>query len=303
VLTLDELIRQQPLIHNDRTRTWGIHTELAEFLDRHVGPDTVALETGAGLSTLVILRKRPRLHVAVQPSADEFAAVVEFANAHEIDTRALQGVVARSQDYLPTAELPPLDLVLIDGDHSFPAPFVDWYYTVERLKIGGLMIVDDIQIATGTILATFMGADPKWETVLVRPERFAVYRKRVDFIHLGDWGSQPFLRGPYPTAGIHLIPHGAPSPRELETELAATRKRSEALATERDEARSAARRAMEQSETTSTLLRARTAERDETAAAARSAMERIRAMESTKFWKLRSLWFRLRRLVGAPGNE
>ena len=33
------------------------------------------------------------------------------------------------------------------------------------------------------------------------------------------------------------------------------------------------------------------------------ALGRIGAMESTKFWKLRRVWFRLRRLVGAPGPE
>jgi hypothetical protein len=31
--------------------------------------------------------------------------------------------------------------------------------------------------------------------------------------------------------------------------------------------------------------------------------ERIRAMESTKFWKLRARWFRIRRAVGWPGRE
>ena len=100
MLTLDELIRQQPRIHNDRTTTWGIHAALAEFLDRHVEPDTVSLETGAGLSTLVILRRRPRSHVAVQPVADEFAAILEFARQHEIDTSGFRGVLARSQEYL-----------------------------------------------------------------------------------------------------------------------------------------------------------------------------------------------------------
>ena len=45
-------------------------------------------------------------------------------------------VVSRSQDYLPTAELLALDLVLIDGDWSFPVPFIDWYYTPDKLKVG-----------------------------------------------------------------------------------------------------------------------------------------------------------------------
>jgi hypothetical protein len=303
VLTFEDLIRHPPLIHNDRTKTWGIHTELAEFLDRHVGEDTAALETGAGLSTLVILRKRPRLHVAVQPVADEFAAIVEFAEAQGIDTRGFRGVVARSQDYLPTTELLPLDLVLIDGDHSFPAPFLDWYYTAKRLKVGGLLVVDDVQIATGTILAAFLSVDPRWEQVVVQPERFAVYRKRAAAVHPGDWITQPFLHDAYPTAAVDLRPHGAPSPRELQAELAATRTVVDAVTAEREQAREAARRAAEESEATRRLLDARTTERDRATEAARRAVDRIEAMERTKFWKLRGLWFRARRRVGLPGNE
>ena len=33
MLTFDELLRCRPLIHNERTRTWEIHRDLAEFLD------------------------------------------------------------------------------------------------------------------------------------------------------------------------------------------------------------------------------------------------------------------------------
>jgi hypothetical protein len=295
VLTLDELIRQQPLIHNDRTTTWGIHPALAEFLDRHVEPDMVSLETGAGLSTLVILRKRPRLHVAVQPVADEFAAILEFARQHEIDTQGFRGVLARSQEYLPAAELPALDLVLIDGDHAFPTPFVDWYYTADKLKVGGLLIVDDIHIATGAILAGFMGADPNWEDVALEPGRFAIYRKRVERVHLGDWALQPYLRDAFPTAAVHVIPAVPAGPVSedetyaLEKELETTWKLLEEARMERDEAR------IEREE-------AKT-ERDDATATARQAVERIRAMESTKFWKLRRAWFRVRRFLALPGTE
>lgn len=289
MLTFEDLIRQSPLIHNTRTKTWSIHHELAEFLDRFVGPDTIALETGSGLSTLVILRKGPRLHVAVQPVADEFAVIAEFAQEHEIDTRAFRAVVARSQDYLPTAETPALDLVLIDGDHSFPTPFMDWFYTADKLKVGGLMIVDDIQVGTGTILTAFMDADPRWEQVVIRPERFAIFRKRVEHVHLGDWVAQPFLRDAFPTAAVQLVQHKEPSPSAEEQEI-------ERLLIER-------RRLEEELETAQQLLEAARVERDQAAAVARNARERIVAMERTKFWRARRVWFRARRLLGLSGRE
>lgn len=289
MLTFDDLVhRHAPLIHNERTVTWAIHPGLAEFLDAHVEPGMATLETGAGLSTLVILRKGPGVHVAVQPNADEFTVIAEFAEAHGIDTRAFRAIVAKSQHYLPTADLPALDLVLIDGDHSFPAPFLDWFYTAERLRVGGLMIVDDIQIGTGAILASFLRVDPKWEEVLVQAGSFAIYRKRIDFIHLGDWMAQPFFRDAYPTVDVLLIRSGVP-PLVSESELIAARKELEStrvllktVGGERDQALHAGRQGLD---------------------AAREAGARIRAMENTKFWKLRNAWFRVRRVLGLPGRE
>jgi hypothetical protein len=47
-------------------------------------------------------------------------------------------------------ELDPLDLVLVDGSHSFPQVFfIDWFYTAGALKIGGHLLVDDVHVWTG----------------------------------------------------------------------------------------------------------------------------------------------------------
>lgn len=56
---------------------------------------------------------------------------------------------------------PPLDLVLIDGDHAFPSPFIDWYYTADRINKGGYVIVDDTQLSTGRILHDFLCLEKK----------------------------------------------------------------------------------------------------------------------------------------------
>src|SRR5438477_12747380 len=94
------------------------------------------------------------------------------------------------------------------------------------------MSVDDIQIGTGTILDTFLASEPRWERLLFEPERFAVYRKRAERVHTGDWTLQPFLHDGYPTASVCLIPSGAEDKwraeqRILEEELADSRQRLE----------------------------------------------------------------------------
>jgi hypothetical protein len=61
---------------------------------------------------------------------------------------------------LPRCQLANLDLILLDGKHAFPWPVVDWFYTADRLKQGGLMIIDDAQMRSVGVLRDFMAADP-----------------------------------------------------------------------------------------------------------------------------------------------
>jgi predicted O-methyltransferase YrrM len=194
VLTLHELITLPAPLPRSRT----IARTLAELLDGSVGPGSVVLETGVGLSTLVILHRQPRQHLAVQPDPEAFAAILDLAAQQGIDTRKFLAVVARPQDYLPSADLPDLDLVLLDGNHAFPRPFVEWYYAAEKLRIGGLMIVDNPRLRSGTILTDFMHADPKWEEVIRdHANHFAIYRKRVHPVHDDDWARQPYVQDAY----------------------------------------------------------------------------------------------------------
>jgi predicted O-methyltransferase YrrM len=168
----------------------------------------VTLETGAGLSTIVILRHGVARHISVTPYAAEFQAIRTYCANVGIDTRAWEPVTAASQDYLPGAKLPGLDLVLIDGAHAFPLPFVDWCYTAEALKTGGLMVVDDLQLATPRILADFMRADVKWEE-LQRDDRFGVYRKLVHPIRdERDWLAQAYLVRSNPVAAVRVTRAG-----------------------------------------------------------------------------------------------
>jgi hypothetical protein len=204
---LAELISNTPKLHNTRSHTYGIDPRLARFLDEHLEPNFVTLETGSGLSTLVILRKGITRHIAIAPAADEFLAIREFCARNGIPTTGFEPVTAGSQDCLPVTPLPALNVVLIDGDHAFPVPFIDWYYTADRLVVGGLMIVDDIQLLTGRLLADFMDADPKWARVLYEETRFAVFRKLDHPIHTGRWEHQPFVAANVPVKAVRIVRH------------------------------------------------------------------------------------------------
>jgi predicted O-methyltransferase YrrM len=211
-MTYEELLRAPVKIHAGRTLTWGISREVADLLHTTATAQSVTLETGSGRSTLVLLHAGVARHFAIQPSADEFSAIREFCAANGIAAAPLEAVVARSQDYLPHATLPPLDIVLIDGAHAFPYPFLDWHFTASALKSGGLLIVDDVQIATGAILADFLDAEAGWSRV-ARTDRFAAFRRGTATLSPSqDWKGQPYLTRHYPTSRVELIreqPKGA----------------------------------------------------------------------------------------------
>jgi predicted O-methyltransferase YrrM len=207
MISLEDVVDRPPVVHGGLS-TWGISLRLARFLDAQLTPQSITLETGAGLSTILFLRRGVARHISIAPYEPEFTAIRTYCAKVGIDTSALEVVCAGSQRYLPTATLPPLDLVLIDGSHAFPAPFLDWFYTCEALKVGGLMVVDDLPLVTGAILADFLSADERWDEVL-RDDRFAVYRKRVHPIaDERDWMAQAYVVKSYPVAAVRVVRAG-----------------------------------------------------------------------------------------------
>jgi hypothetical protein len=204
-LSLDELSTRVPKLHLGRTITWGIDSSLAELLDATLEPGDVTLETGSGYSTLVILRGGVARHLAITPNVDEFLAIREFCAEYGIPTASLETIPECSQDWLPRAARPELNLVLVDGDHAFPIPFIDWYYTADRLVVGGLMIVDDVQLVTGRLLADFMDADPCWERARQENERFAVFRKLRHPVHGRGWWLQPYVSDTNPVRHVSVV--------------------------------------------------------------------------------------------------
>lgn len=86
-----------------------------------------------------------------------------------------------------------LDLVLIDGSHAFPLPFIDWYYTYQKLKVGGKMIVDDTQLWTGLVLKRFLILEPEWQYERNSPPRSAIFTKVGSCIEAKWHGQQPYV--------------------------------------------------------------------------------------------------------------
>ena len=156
---------------------WSIRPQVLEFLADLDTPLEATLETGCGYTT-VLLAARSRRHHAVTPVGGEIRLIRDWAEAHGLPMGHVMHLDGPSQDVLPRIQLPPLDLILVDGDHAFPAPFIDWYYTADRLRPGGLLLIDDIHLRACRMLDSFLRTETARWQACTRLGNTSVWRRR-----------------------------------------------------------------------------------------------------------------------------
>lgn len=187
----DKLLSDAPTLHGvDGGNQWSLAPDIMRWLFDHVKDGDHTLETGCGYSTLVFAMKGA-YHTVISPVSEEHERIKAWGEANGIDFSRVTFIAQKSEDVLPQWQ-GRLDIVLIDGWHAFPAPFIDWFFTCQKLAVGGRMIVDDTQIRACRILRDFLSAEAgRWE-LEQRFERTDVFRKISETVFAGDWNSQPY---------------------------------------------------------------------------------------------------------------
>lgn len=177
---------EKPKFHGaaEDAQNWKLRRGILDYLQDTVEQGHCTLETGCGYSTVIFAASGAR-HIAISPFDVEHQRIRDWLVAHDVGIEGLRFVAEPSQKVLPELEAPPLDLVLIDGDHAFPVPFFDWYYTADMLKVGGRVVVDDTNIMTGAILRDFLAADRERWALKTEFKRTAVFEKLVPTVAAG----------------------------------------------------------------------------------------------------------------------
>src|SRR5690349_19831067 len=122
---------------------------------RRRGPFGRSAETGCGGSTLVLSHLSDR-HVAFAIEGENHT-VSELGRNEDLMTERVVFVEGDSKDTLPGYRFDvELDLVLLDGPHAYPRPQLEFAYIFPQLKVGGWLVLDDIQIPSVYELATFL---------------------------------------------------------------------------------------------------------------------------------------------------
>ena len=174
----DLLWGKGPLLHvqNGEARSWQVMNEILLFIADHTGEGCRTLETGTGVTTLLFAMNRC-VHTCVAPLADEIQRIRDYAREKDLRLDTVTFELDTSERVLPNLRADPLDMVLLDGSHGFPVPLIDWYYTADRLKVGGFLILDDTQLWSVNILKQFLLLEPEWELERDFWPRSAVFRK------------------------------------------------------------------------------------------------------------------------------
>lgn len=192
-MNVNDLLKDPPKPHEDSQgglMVWGLTEAALNFIYENINDRCTTLETGCGLSTVVFALKGSR-HTVIAPAPREFEITKTYCRDRGIPTDQIDFITQASQTVLPVLESPPLDLVLIDGGHGFPTPYIDWFYTAGKLKKGGFLIVDDVGLWSCQILRDFLIEQPHWELVAEYEERTTVFRKIRDGSEWLEWTQQP----------------------------------------------------------------------------------------------------------------
>jgi len=164
------------------------------------GPIRLSAETGAGKTTVLFSNISSR-HIVFALNVGGSISKVTGSNLFR--TESVTFIEGPSQVTIPKADFPDkLDMVLIDGPHGYPFPDLEYYYFYPRIRQGGLLLVDDINIPSIGRMFDIIRADDMFELLEV-VENTAFFRRTnaPTTDPLGDsWWLQGYNREHYENA-------------------------------------------------------------------------------------------------------
>ncbi len=177
-------------LHKDGSVQWDASDAVLDWFSANLKPGMRTIETGAGKSTLAFM-SAGCVHDTVTPSSNEVSAIKAEAARRNLDAGSVTFHVDFSQNVLPHLKgHEDIDVAFIDGGHGFPVPGVDWLFIAPRLKVGGKILIDDVDLWTGSMLVDVLRKEEGWHVDTILRGRTAVVTKTAPF-QAREWCDQP----------------------------------------------------------------------------------------------------------------
>ncbi len=153
-------------------------------------------ETGCGRSTIVFSNISADHTVFCLEDYDygEGSSVRYFESSGLFRPETVTRVYGPTQQTLPTYQhAGQYDCVLIDGPHGYPFPDMEYFCFFPWVKVGGLLIIDDVQIASIGRMTDILQEDAMWDLEVL--DGYTAIFRRTDAVTLSTTGDDWWLQG------------------------------------------------------------------------------------------------------------
>lgn len=172
---VERLLADRPSFHAGGTVRWNSMPETLRMIAKSVRDGSRTLETGSGASTVVFAACGAH-HTAISPDGREHERVREYCRSIGVDDSRLTFIAGFSDQELPAlCKERVFDAAYIDGAHEFPYPEVDWHFVSRALKIGGVLLMDDVPIPAVAPVFRHMRLEPQWRFEGILDHRAAAF--------------------------------------------------------------------------------------------------------------------------------
>jgi predicted O-methyltransferase YrrM len=189
IQTIEEVIANDPKVHGEGT--YGLEPDVIAELKRVIKKDARTFETGAGISTFLFALQGAR-HTVVTPAEEEIARITDYSQKNGISLEKVNFLPQFSWQALPQFTPESFDVALVDGCHGVPMVQVDFFYTSLALKVGGVLVLDDVYLWPVHDLLEFLKQEPAW--------RFDCIRGKTGFLtkmksgqEFNEWVEQDYI--------------------------------------------------------------------------------------------------------------
>ena len=153
-----------------------------KWMADHVTDSMTTIETGAGHTT-VLLAAIAKHHYCCTNQSREIERISGYVAELGIPREKVTFLQGSTDETLPKLERKQIfDFAYIDGCHGYPFPALDWHYIDLRLKVGGIIGMDNVELRPVREHCDFMEENGTYELIGTVTEGYFVrfYRKLAE---------------------------------------------------------------------------------------------------------------------------